>query len=1064
MAYNHRTPPTILLNDIMERVNALGHEPRVLIELDKMIYVPGLKSKFEVVDYVVSNSIVQYQVTGGSSKGGEPDPPATGGGTAGESGDRFEAIKCALVDACNQWGLITSGFNGINMDAYYFLLAVAKHETGFGTLGQGRKEKGSFILGYGCPGSCNFAYSGIKTQAYYGAKRFKEAMKSRGYKVSSFNDVDYFHEGGDKGYGTWVWSADGANWKNRVWSYYQQIKNEAGSVTTIGGSGKWQCPTPNVVLLNKSPNTAYVLDYGNESDCGCDDEDYYEVQSTTKSEIELVEKSDVSKSATLAGMGVPPVFPIAGATYGSGSVKTSSYGMRGGSMHHGIDLQAPGGSAGSYGKDIVAAYDGVVHRSAVIGGYGECVQIRHSNGYHTVYAHLVKGSRTVSAGQQVKAGQKVGEMGNTGNVLPKPTSSKPLQGTHLHFEIWKGVPYRSSSINPEPYLKGAELIPASVTNSDGSPAGAPFTVTENVKFKKCFNNDGNLSKDFYNKEDLSWYTDVKTAKKAVGYKKGQIPKDGFGSFGYTHNFSADGFFSYECVMELVVGDSVTVAVDGVPIAKYTSADNGKTIVSAPYYLQFVGGENNAGVNTHVIDFFLDSPSGKSSFGITCFTVTEIEVTSGGIGASQYTPRKTEKWYEVGGYVYDTTFYLEDDIMEWEVNTHFDMKSATATFTLSNQDGLYSPYYEKVNNFPENLKDSPLSYYDQGILCHVLSEATPVRIYAGYGDQLVRVFTGKIKGEIEENSEERTVTVHCVDMYDMLEEHVFHVQVSYPDTNDVTHGDTSDRAPWVKSAIIHNIVKRAGLTEWRFHEDDLKYPDVIIEDTYYIDIDRGGTKATVIENGQYVVKDLNTVKDVGGYRNPYVQSISFPQGTRASDAITEIIGDIHYRAYCDRYGTFRLESTLDLKNNDLWEFKDDDNLYVLDSSIDYSRARNHLMIVGSQGKTEHFFDKQLIMATKGNIRTAQVELGWLDESYGGTARGAKEQVAQKLFFDMKRQARTFNVVVKGNPLMDILDGVYVYDRNTSTSGYYLIKGNRLVGNKEGMLNFVELTWEDISGRY
>ena len=38
----------------------------------------------------------------------------------------------------------------------------------------------------------------------------------------------------------------------------------------------------------------------------------------------------------------------------------------------------------------------------------------------------------------------------------------------------------------------------------------------------------------------------------------------------------------------------------------------------------------------------------------------------------------------------------------------------------------------------------MSYYENGAIRHVLSEATPVRIYAGYGENLVRVFTGRIR--------------------------------------------------------------------------------------------------------------------------------------------------------------------------------------------------------------------------------------------------------------------------------------------------------------------------------
>jgi len=59
-------------------------------------------------------------------------------------------------------------------------------------------------------------------------------------------------------------------------------------------------------------------------------------------------------------------------------------------------------------------------------GFGNYVGIKHSNGYFTYYAHLKKGSITVTKGQNVTAGQSIGKIGSSGN------SSDP----HLHFEVW----------------------------------------------------------------------------------------------------------------------------------------------------------------------------------------------------------------------------------------------------------------------------------------------------------------------------------------------------------------------------------------------------------------------------------------------------------------------------------------------------------------------------------------------------------------------------------------------------------------------------------------------------
>ncbi len=59
-------------------------------------------------------------------------------------------------------------------------------------------------------------------------------------------------------------------------------------------------------------------------------------------------------------------------------------------------------------------------------GYGNHVIIDHGNNIQTLYAHL--NSYNVKVGQQIKTGELIGKMGNSGNVIG-PT------GIHLHFEV-----------------------------------------------------------------------------------------------------------------------------------------------------------------------------------------------------------------------------------------------------------------------------------------------------------------------------------------------------------------------------------------------------------------------------------------------------------------------------------------------------------------------------------------------------------------------------------------------------------------------------------------------------
>jgi murein DD-endopeptidase MepM/ murein hydrolase activator NlpD len=79
---------------------------------------------------------------------------------------------------------------------------------------------------------------------------------------------------------------------------------------------------------------------------------------------------------------------------------------------------------------IYAIADGVVVESSENGpGWGVYVKIAHNIGGNTVtslYAHMSYGTRRVVVGDTVRAGQIIGQVGDTGRAF----------GTHLHLEIY----------------------------------------------------------------------------------------------------------------------------------------------------------------------------------------------------------------------------------------------------------------------------------------------------------------------------------------------------------------------------------------------------------------------------------------------------------------------------------------------------------------------------------------------------------------------------------------------------------------------------------------------------
>lgn len=109
---------------------------------------------------------------------------------------------------------------------------------------------------------------------------------------------------------------------------------------------------------------------------------------------------------------------------------SSPFGRRGRGYHSGIDI------AGSYGSTVRASNAGVVKFVGWSGGYGQLVIIDHGGGISTYYAHL--SSMSVSPGQNVSRGQRIGKTGTTGRAT----------GPHLHFEVRVGGTPR----NPLNYL------------------------------------------------------------------------------------------------------------------------------------------------------------------------------------------------------------------------------------------------------------------------------------------------------------------------------------------------------------------------------------------------------------------------------------------------------------------------------------------------------------------------------------------------------------------------------------------------------------------------------------
>lgn len=113
--------------------------------------------------------------------------------------------------------------------------------------------------------------------------------------------------------------------------------------------------------------------------------------------------------------------------------------------HEGMDFSAP------VGTPVYATGDGVVKSAGrSMSGYGNLIELDHGFNYTTRFAHLSE--ILVTPGQQVKRGDLIGKVGNTGKST----------GPHLHYEVrLKGVPqnpvnYYFQDLTPDEYAAMVE--------------------------------------------------------------------------------------------------------------------------------------------------------------------------------------------------------------------------------------------------------------------------------------------------------------------------------------------------------------------------------------------------------------------------------------------------------------------------------------------------------------------------------------------------------------------------------------------------------------------------------
>lgn len=125
-------------------------------------------------------------------------------------------------------------------------------------------------------------------------------------------------------------------------------------------------------------------------------------------------------------LGLPYHGPIT-STFGK---RENPFGGENVETHKGLDIKGP------MGGEVKAMAKGIVEFAGRKSGFGNCIVLKHGNGFETLYGHLSK--ILVNVGDQIDIGQQIGNIGSTGRST----------GPHLHYEVHR----YGQKINPQSFL------------------------------------------------------------------------------------------------------------------------------------------------------------------------------------------------------------------------------------------------------------------------------------------------------------------------------------------------------------------------------------------------------------------------------------------------------------------------------------------------------------------------------------------------------------------------------------------------------------------------------------
>ena len=318
-------------------------------------------------------------------------------------------------------------------------------------------------------------------------------------------------------------------------------------------------------------------------------------------------------------------------------------------------------------------------------------------------------------------------------------------------------------------------------------------------------------------------------------------------------------------------------------------------------------------------------------------------------------------------------------------------SNSGTVTIFNPIGFYSPDYSSDKIFDNLQRPLPISSFR-----HVIVPYTLVHIYMGYGNELLRVFTGYIK-KPKINEDEQSIKFDIVDEYYRLMK-----SIDTKNTQKLIYRNAS------ASFVITDLLKRAGIKNFYLEVASIDDFDFSVN---FLEVTLGDTYETPIKSILEIM--FHTMK-VNRFGILEIQPIYIPDISKRPDV------------------TF--SDTVNVTSGE----------YFFDDDI----IRNKIIVQGAN-RWQAYEYPQLIDWFNGEIKLMAVDVPFVvdDKQF--------EFVANYYFLQMARKKRKLSIVTPGNPTLDIGDVALLQALISTANAKYQILSINTSYSVDGYSDTIEL---------